>query len=430
MNFVRLGLAILTLLSRYKTTSGVGIVTDIHLFVSHYGGGGRHAHYYEVEASIAANLANPEVASVHVLYEPTGNDGCSHLQKRIHQVLVDHWPRPRGGVLVDIAEKLGCTETPSRERATLQEVLAIYPSRIFGERAADPSRRLVLVVVNGDIVLDRSVRRLKTLQPGHAAVLSVNTGPDMKNCCFESFHDSIKSPSRKYSSKACIIGAGVNQTCIQSLPDPDTDLHDEALGQFYLAHRHYAVQSGAESKYLDQGSSSATCGIGAWSADGFQFCGTPQHKDISGSWDGYALVLPLPSALVVSGNPWFNGAPPQDDHMVGNSMANAYYPWGVVHMNSLGVEGRTLCGLQSAGLIVHNPCRYIRVAHWHCEAKTHFGKNNRFDRGPFFQIINDYVKDHPEFGLPTNCEKTAMGLSTLECASNCGGINTTSGPGT
>jgi hypothetical protein len=230
--------------------------SELHVFVSHYGGGAK-SHYHEVETAIAANLANPEITSVHVLYEPTKGDGCAELKARTYARLARHWSNQSVPGRAFLNGTLGCTETPSSKRATLQEVLAIYPQNIFGEAAKD--RHLVVVTVNADIVLDRSVRRLQTLSPGHAAVLSVNTGPEMLDCCFTGFSglDSVMSKEAVSMSARNVAlknkqptpaplrvpcapprsGQASGKATCNSLPDRDTDPHTANLRRFYRANR-------------------------------------------------------------------------------------------------------------------------------------------------------------------------------------------------
>jgi hypothetical protein len=79
--------------------------------------------------------------------------------------------------------------------------------------------------------------------------------------------------------------------------------------------------------------------------------------------------------------------------------------------------------LESAGLSVHAPCRHVRVAHWHCEPKTHAG-NNRFDRANYFDLINAYLVSHPRFGVPSNCA-AAMAFDVAKTCTEvdgCGGV--------
>jgi hypothetical protein len=52
------------------------------------------------------------------------------------------------------------------------------------------------------------------------------------------------------------------------------------------------------------------------------------------SWDGYALVLPLPAALVAQGNPWFSGVPLPPGIAPTGDMRNAHVD---VFMNNIGV---------------------------------------------------------------------------------------------
>jgi hypothetical protein len=136
-------------------------------------------------------------------------------------MLSKHWPRDAG---INSTAVLGCTDTPNQSRLCMQDILAIYPHRIFGNRVSDPARKLVLVVMNGDIVLDVSARRLGSLQRGHAAVLSVNTGPEMVNCCLEDWPANVKNAGSSCKNK---------EVCLQELPDPDTDLHTARLRKFY-----------------------------------------------------------------------------------------------------------------------------------------------------------------------------------------------------
>ena len=174
-----------------------------------------------MQTAIAANVANPAITSVHVLYEWGHKDRCPQLRERIRDNLHKHWPGEIGANLTSV---FGCTETPNQSRITMQEILAIYPRRIFGSRASDPSSKLILVVINGDIVLDTSVRRLKSMQWGHAATLSVNTGPEMVNCCFEDWPANMKNAGASCKDKS---------VCLQQLPDSDTDLHTVHLRKFY-----------------------------------------------------------------------------------------------------------------------------------------------------------------------------------------------------
>ena len=168
------------------------------------------------------------------------------------------------------------------------------------------------------------------------------------------------------------------------------------------------------------------------SSSGFQFCGRPnpskgQSSHLALSWDGYAFVLPLPKELFEQGNPWFLGIPkPADmDAKLYNTMRQAVIGTGTLMMNNLGVEARTMCALQSAGLEVHAPCEVMRVAHWHCEAKTHMGKNNRFDRRVFLELMNKHVTENPKYGKPVDIDKCSSAITSSCPAGVCGGIDTT-----
>lgn len=70
--------------------------------------------------------------------------------------------------------------------------------------------------------------------------------------------------------------------------------------------------------------------VSSCSTNGWQFCGSPSGKvhDIAVSWDGYALVLPLPAPLLAPGNPWYNGIPKPEGFIVPNTLTNAYAPQG------------------------------------------------------------------------------------------------------
>jgi len=339
--------------SSFGADTGEG---EIHVVVSHYGGKAKHAHHVEVEAAIAANLANPAIASMHVVYEPGPGDGCHELKKRVHGLLHAHWPSG----WAPSAQALGCTETPTAARATLQEMVALYPERIFGERAREEDRKVVVVVVNGDIVLDASVRRLGSLRAGHAAVLSVNTGPAMEDCCLEAFQDNVAAElklRREIAQGAvragmpravnCTAGRGPGGACLSALPaagrvgggQMDEGAHVLQLRAFYASHRRAvsavattAGSSDAEGTWFSAG----RCGLAKWSTNGWQFCGSPSGKmhDIAVSWDGYALVLPLPVPLLEPGNPWFDGIPrPLDpDWEPVRGLNNAYAPTGKVRL--------------------------------------------------------------------------------------------------
>jgi hypothetical protein len=88
-------------------------------------------------------------------------------------------------------------------------------------------------------------------------------------------------------------------------------------------------------------------------------------------------------------------------------------------MHMIGAEMRVTCGMLAAGLKVHAPCAHVRLSHWHCEAKTHNGKQ-RYDKGGFIPLIDDYVRKHPEFGVPGTCIPR---LNVCQQGNgNCGGI--------
>jgi len=166
------------------------------------------------------------------------------------------------------------------------------------------------------------------------------------------------------------------------------------------------------------------------SSSGFQFCGRPnpargQTSHLSLSWDGYAFVMPLPAELYEPGNPWFKGVPKPDsmDALTYDKMKQAAIGTGTLMTNNLGVEARTMCALRSAGLQVHAPCEVIRVAHWHCEAKTHMGKNNRFDRLNFLEMMNDYVIQNPKYGKPVDYADCSSTITSTCPTGYCGGIN-------
>jgi hypothetical protein len=165
------------------------------------------------------------------------------------------------------------------------------------------------------------------------------------------------------------------------------------------------------------------------SSSGFQFCGRPnaakgETSHLALSWDGYAFVLPLPAELFEPGNPWFKGIPKPEDMDAAKyaTMKQAAIGTGTLMTNNLGVEARTMCALRSAGLVVHAPCELIRVAHWHCEAKTHMGKNNRFDRLVFLELMNAYVAEHPQYGQPVDYAACSSTITSICPTGDCGGI--------
>jgi hypothetical protein len=152
------------------------------------------------------------------------------------------------------------------------------------------------------------------------------------------------------------------------------------------------------------------------------------------SWDGYGYVLPLPESLQRKNNPWYFGVPQPTEGLesVDPNLKAAYEPFGLMYMNRNGVEARTGCSMQASGLVLHNPCRYIRIAHWHCDLKTHTAKN-RSDKGDIMTKINEYVgEQEPTFGekLPEffSCSHFDVGISCLNSTSpsssddDCGGI--------
>ncbi len=58
------------------------------------------------------------------------------------------------------------------------------------------------------------------------------------------------------------------------------------------------------------------------------------------------------------------------------------------------------------------------------EEKTHIGRN-RYDKATYFELINNYLKSHPEFGQPTDCAKAMAFDVSKTCLTReeCGGIN-------
>lgn len=96
-------------------------------------------------------------------------------------------------------------------------------------------------------------------------------------------------------------------------------------------------------------------------------------------------------------------------------------------MNMNGVERRGACGFKSGGMVLHNPCRHIRVAHWHCDSKTH-GKH-KVDQPQFMLKINQTVAiNQPKFGMPLSefqsCGVFHVADSCLSTGGeeDCGGI--------
>jgi hypothetical protein len=179
-------------------------LTELHVFVCHYALHGGAGHYSEVEAAIAANLVNPAITSLQILYEPSqlahSRDGCAEVSARLEALLVAHWPSasPDGDSSINklMAARLKCLEVPTGGKASAQEVVALYPSLLHGPtlKAAAPNTKVVVVVINGDVVLDQSSSRLKSLQWGHVAALTVNSGPRMEHCCLGAtspLHESV-----------------------------------------------------------------------------------------------------------------------------------------------------------------------------------------------------------------------------------------------
>jgi hypothetical protein len=86
------------------------------------------------------------------------------------------------------------------------------------------------------------------------------------------------------------------------------------------------------------------------------------------------------------------------------------------------------------------PCRFVRLSHWHCSPKTHFGKQ-RMDHPTKLRLINaalEVLERHghgnghgngPSFGrplaLPAECDFGMAIDAATECApGNCGGVDT------
>ena len=171
-----------------------GKATDIHVVTSHFALRRQHDHYDEVESAIAANALNPAIAALHVIYEAAASDDCAALRRRLLERIARHWPTTAGTAatapinVTHADSKLHCHRHGSPRRASFQDVLAIYPHQIHQQLLianAPGTKRFVFVVLNADVVLDGSARRLRSLRRGHAAVLTVNSGPDMASCCLD-----------------------------------------------------------------------------------------------------------------------------------------------------------------------------------------------------------------------------------------------------
>jgi hypothetical protein len=222
---------------------------DIHVVVSHFSSKSKSLnHYNEIETSIAANLLNPSITTLHTLYEASDGDKCSDFLQRLLSLIRSHWPDK--SVQEDkIKSHFGCTEITSG-RANLHEFLIEYPHRLF-YRNGRSERKTVVVVINGDIVLDSSIKRLSTLRHGHVAALTVNTGPDMVNCCFDTFQAVVSTEKVNIAAQARAKAAHetvpediilscapeYGASCQHRLPDSDESPHVENLRAFYQASR-------------------------------------------------------------------------------------------------------------------------------------------------------------------------------------------------
>lgn len=453
----------------------------IHLVTSHFSNHQRHLHYDEVESAIAANALNPVITALHVIYEGSNggisddNDDCTALRRRLQRRVSLHWSSSRNGTAV-LAEKLNCVAHTNRGRATFQELLAIYPHRIYEQllqqqqqMSEKPHPPIMMVLHNADVVMDESLQRLSTIRRGHVALLTVNTGPDMINCCLDGRFQTLLEHERAASQSSAFSCAGdggnSSKECASTLVDSDQAPHVLALQRFFVSATQYSSPVSSSS------ASNLNCPMKHWSTNGFQFCGNPIYAKNAEprsstrvqSWDAFAFLMPLPKGLRAVGNPWF-----------GNMAAGEAIGWGYggasghinvnmraeikalaagadrdaersvftspLVMNYQGAENRVACALRSNGLNLYAPCKFVRLAHWHCTPKTHHGKQ-RADRPPQLKLVNDLlailkenanltseqIKRRPvvSYGTPTDCGEAVLFDTANQCTVElgCGGID-------
>ena len=132
----------------------------------------------------------------------------------------------------------------------------------------------MFVVHNADVVMDESVGRLRGMEDGAAALLTVNAGPDMADCCLDGRFQSLvlrnapscnapppPPPSSKEEEEDGGRGEGACAAG-QSLPDPASLPHTAALRAFYAS----AVGASPGSSSPGPG----RCSVKSWSTGGFR----------------------------------------------------------------------------------------------------------------------------------------------------------------
>ena len=140
------------------------------------------SHYSEIEAAMRANLLNPALAEMVVVYEPLPNDGCADLRERLlaswflenlqaHRSLLPTvtcytWEGPQPSYL----DMLRFAETPPAPSAS--------PAYQGGQGRRFDAETIVLA--NADVVFDYTLDRLPQLlrRGTDVFVLSVNAPPN------------------------------------------------------------------------------------------------------------------------------------------------------------------------------------------------------------------------------------------------------------
>ena len=139
------------------------------LLVSFFATANPPGHYPELLGALRANIANPAVDEVAVLYEPLDGMGCADLLVTLSSRSI---PGFDGGIGKSSGEeKLKCIPWTNGQPtyATLFEYASVQPNGYF--------RGATVIVANVDIVFDESLLSMPPVEH-EVYVLSVNHAPD------------------------------------------------------------------------------------------------------------------------------------------------------------------------------------------------------------------------------------------------------------
>ena len=117
----------------------------------------------ELLGAMRANMLNPALAELFVLYEARPDDGCKQLEESMLKKM------PDGAAAAGRHAKFSCTER-SGGQPTYEELFQVASSQPDGAFLGN-----IVIVSNADVVFDHTLSQMPPVGDTHAYALSVNT---------------------------------------------------------------------------------------------------------------------------------------------------------------------------------------------------------------------------------------------------------------